>query len=98
MSNNNNSKSRIDFLNNVQRYWLEIVAIFAMASALTYFVTASSDINKLIPVFALFTLVMFRLLSSLSRIILHGQYLKFYFPSVIAVVKEFKQFRICVKN
>ena len=92
LSNNNNSKSRIDFLNNVQRYWLEIVAIFAMASALTYFVTASSDINKLIPVFALFTLVMFRLLSSLSRIILHGQYLKFYFPSVIAVVKEFKQF------
>jgi ABC-type siderophore export system fused ATPase/permease subunit len=75
----NHSISRIDFLNNVQKYWLEIIGVFAIAIALLYFILLDSNISKLIPVFGLFVIVNFRLLSSFSRIILHGQNLKFYF-------------------
>jgi ABC-type bacteriocin/lantibiotic exporter with double-glycine peptidase domain len=46
------------------------------------------EIAKLVPIFALFTLVMFRLLSSLSRIILHGNSLRFYYPSFKAITQE----------
>ena len=87
----NYSISRINFLNNVQKYWLEIIGVLAMAIALLYFILTDSDISKLIPVFGLFIIVTFRLLSSFSRIILHGQILKFYFPSFKAVAKEFQR-------
>jgi ABC-type multidrug transport system fused ATPase/permease subunit len=88
---NNYSISRINFLNNVQKYWLEIIGVLVIAIALLYFVLTDTDISKLIPVFGLFIIVIFRLLSSFSRIILHGQSLKFYFPSFKAVADEFQR-------
>ena len=86
----NQSLSRINFLNNVQKYWLEIVGIFAITIAVLYFVFANFDISTLIPVFGLFVVVIFRLLSSFSRIILHGQNLKFFFPSFKVISDEFE--------
>ena len=87
----NYSISRINFLNNVQKYWLEIIGVLAIAMALLYFILTDSNISKLIPIFGLFIIVTFRLLSSFSRIILHGQSLKFYFPSFKAVADEFQR-------
>jgi len=84
----NHSMARINFLNNVQKYWLEIVGISAITLALFYFMLTNYEIAKLVPIFALFTLVMFRLLSSLSRIILHGNSLRFYYPSFKAITQE----------
>jgi ABC-type multidrug transport system fused ATPase/permease subunit len=84
----NHSKARINFLNNVQKYWLETVGILAMTLSLFYFMFSDIDIAELVPIFALFTLVMFRLLSSLGRIILHGQSLRFYYPSFKAIAQE----------
>jgi ATP-binding cassette subfamily C protein len=91
ISLSNQSISRINFLNNVQKYWLEIVGILAMVLALLYFVFTDTNISKLIPIFGLFVIVTFRLLSSFSRIILHGQNLKFYLPSFSAVANEFQR-------
>jgi ABC-type multidrug transport system fused ATPase/permease subunit len=86
----NQSVSRINFLNNVQKYWLEIVGIFSITIALLYFVFTDFNISLLVPVFGLFVIVIFRFLSSFSRIILHGQNLKFFFPSFKAVSDEFQ--------
>lgn len=88
----NSSMAKLNFLNNVQKYWLEIAGVVAMSLALLYFVFVSYDIGELVPIFALFTIVVFRLLSSLSRIILHGQSLKFFYPSFKVIIKEFKKF------
>lgn len=88
----NFSLSKISFLNNVQKYWLEIIGVLAISLALLYFILTDSNISRLIPVFGLFVIVTFRLLSSFSRIILHGQSLKFYFPSFKAVNDEFQRF------
>jgi ABC-type multidrug transport system fused ATPase/permease subunit len=93
VSLSNYSLSRIVFLNNVQKYWLEIVGVLAMTVALLYFVFTDFNVSKLIPIFGLFILVTFRLLSSFSRIILHGQNLKFYFPSFKAISEEFQRLR-----
>ena len=90
----NHSSSRINFLNNVQKYWLEIVGVIAMTIALLFFVFADFNLSNLVPIFGLFIVVIFRLLSSFSRIILHGQNLKFYFPSFRAISYEFQRLNI----
>jgi ABC-type multidrug transport system fused ATPase/permease subunit len=90
----NHSLSRINFLNNVQKYWLEIVGVAAMSIALLFFVFADFNLSNLVPIFGLFIVVTFRLLSSFSRIILHGQNLKFYFPSFRAISDEFQRLHI----
>jgi len=87
----NFSVSKITFLNNVQKYWLEIIGVSALAMALLYFILMDSNISNLIPVFGLFVIVNFRLLSSFSRIILHGQNLKFYLPSFKVINDEFQR-------
>jgi ABC-type multidrug transport system fused ATPase/permease subunit len=88
----NKSKSRIDFLNNVQKYWLEMITISAMACSLIYFIFSDLNINNLIPIFGVFAFALFRLLSSFNRIIVHGQNIKFHYPSFLSVVNLFKSF------
>ena len=88
----NQSRSKIDFLNNVQKYWLELVTVFALSVALIYFVLSSYDINKLIPIFSVFVFALFRLLSSFNRIVLHGQNIKFNYVSYISLTNQFKEF------
>lgn len=90
----NHSLSRINFLNNVQKYWLEIVGVAGMTLALLYFVFFEFNISNLVPIFGLFIVVLFRLLSSFSRIILHGQNLKFFFPSFRAISDEFQRLNV----
>lgn len=94
VSLSNHSLSRINFLNNVQKYWLEIVGVLAMTIALLYFVFTNFNVSNLVPVFGLFIIVTFRLLSSFSRIILHGQNLKFFLPSFEAIANEFQRLSI----
>jgi ABC-type multidrug transport system fused ATPase/permease subunit len=88
----NKSKSRIDFLNNVQKYWLEMITISAMTCALIYFIFSDLNINNLIPIFGVFAFAIFRLLSSFNRIIVSGQNIKFFYPSFLSVVNLFKSF------
>ena len=45
---------KIDFINNVQRFWMEILAVVSMTLPMIYFVYFQVDINELIPVFVLF--------------------------------------------
>ena len=87
----NSTSVKITFLNSVQKYWLEIVGLFSISFALIYFVFVEFEITKLVPVLGLFVLAFFRLLSSFSRIILHGQNMKFYLPSFNALALCFEE-------
>jgi ABC-type multidrug transport system fused ATPase/permease subunit len=84
---------RIDFLNNIQKYWLELVAFSVLTISLIYFVITHYEVKKLIPVFGLFTVVMFRLLISVNKIINSLHTLKFNYPSFIAISKELSDFK-----
>lgn len=87
----NHYDSRIAFLNNIQRYWLEIVGIFIMCLALSYLILFRVEIVQLVPTLGLFVIVIFRILSSLNRIVNSFQNIKFYYPSFEAIVKECKK-------
>ena len=84
-ANANHYLSRLNFLNQIQKYWLEIVGVTIVSLALYYFVTTNFDIFKLLPVLSLFVISMFRLLSSFSRIFATSQNIKFYYPSLVFI-------------
>ena len=88
----NKSKSKIDFLNNVQKYWLEMVTISAITLSLIYFIFFDLNINNLIPILGVFAFSLFRLLSSFNRIIIASQNLRFFYPSFISIINLFKSF------
>ena len=94
---------KIDFINNVQRFWMEVLAITSMTLPMIYFVYFQEDINELIPVFVLFCVSVFRIVPSFNRIILNYQNIKFFLPSVNLIYNEFieiknKKFEIKYKK
>ena len=95
---NNHANARIVFLNNVQRYWLEIVAIIIIFLSLYYLMFFKIKVVEFIPILGLFIFVIFRVLTSFNRIILNFQNIKFYYPSFQAIVKECKNFTNSEKN
>ena len=80
---------KIDFINNVQRFWMELLAVISMTLPMIYFVYFQVDINELIPVFVLFCVSVFRIVPSFNRIILNYQNIKFFMPSVNLIYNEF---------
>jgi ABC-type multidrug transport system fused ATPase/permease subunit len=88
------TKSNIDFLNTVQKYWLELIGVASITSAMLYFVFVGSDINNLIPVFGLYVFAMFRLITSFSRIVHYAQNAKFCYPSYEIILNKLKKFNL----
>lgn len=79
------SQLKIDFLNNIQRFWMETVAVLAMSLPLIFFMYYKVDVKELIPIFGLYGIAIFRLVPSLNRIVMHIQNINFYKPSFDAV-------------
>jgi ATP-binding cassette subfamily B protein len=76
-----NSQLKIDFLNNIQRFWMETIAVLAMSLPLIFFMYYKVDVKELIPIFGLYGIAIFRLVPSLNRIVMHIQNINFYKPS-----------------
>jgi ABC-type multidrug transport system fused ATPase/permease subunit len=85
---------KIDFINNVQRFWMEILAVFSMTAPLIALLFFDININELIPVFVLFSVSIFRIVPSFNRIIQNYQNIKFYTPSVDLIYKEFLELSV----
>ena len=84
-----NSHYKIEFLNHVQRFWMELIAIVAMIGSLFYFIYVQNNIQELIPVFGLYAVAIFRVVPTFNRIVYYFQNLKFHYPSYEAIIKEF---------
>jgi len=93
-ANANHRLSRLNFLNQIQKYWLEIVGVTIICLALFYFVITNLDIFKVLPVLSLFIISIFRLLSSFGRIFSQSQNIKFFYPSLETINKYLKDLQI----
>lgn len=87
--NSVNSFFKIDFINNVQRFWMEIVAVVAVFFPLIIFLLLDKSLDNLISVFALLTAVLFKIIPTFNRIIGAFQQQRFYKPSFDLVFNEF---------
>jgi len=85
---------KIDFINNVQRFWMEILAVFSMTVPIIVLLFFNININELIPIFVLFSVSIFRIIPSFNRIIQNYQNIKFFTPSVDLIYKEFLELSI----
>jgi ABC-type multidrug transport system fused ATPase/permease subunit len=84
---------KVDFINNIQRFWMEILAVFSITIPIIFFIFFDDDINQLIPIFVLFSVSIFRVVPSFNRIIQNYQNMKFYKPSVDIIYNEFLQLK-----
>jgi len=85
----NKTRFKFDFLNNVQKYWLETITVVALTISLIFLILFDYNINNLIPVFGVFVFALFRLLTSFNRTMLNLQNVKFYYPSILSVINNF---------
>lgn len=79
----------ITLINTIQRFWMEIIAILAVIIPLMIYILFGKPVVELIPIFALFTASLFRILPSFNRIILHFNNSKFYKPSFDLIYSNF---------
>lgn len=89
---------KVDFVNNVQRFWMEILAVFSMTVPIIVLLFLEVNINELIPIFVLFSVSIFRIVPSFNRIIQNYQNIKFFTPSVDLIHKEFCELSISNNN
>jgi ABC-type bacteriocin/lantibiotic exporter with double-glycine peptidase domain len=85
----NKTRFKFDFLNNVQKYWLETITVVALTISLIFLILFDYNINNLIPIFGVFVFALFRLLTSFNRTMLNLQNVKFYYPSILSVINNF---------
>ena len=85
---------KVDFINNVQRFWMEILAVFSMTMPIIILLLLDVNINELIPIFVLFSVSIFRIVPSFNRIIQNYQNIKFFTPSVDLIYKEFLELSV----
>ena len=88
----NKTRFKFDFLNNIQKHWLETITVVALTLSLIFLILFNYNINTLIPVFGVFVFALFRLLTSFNRVMLQVQSIKFYYPSILSVINNFTTF------
>jgi ABC-type multidrug transport system fused ATPase/permease subunit len=88
-------------LNQVPRYYLELVTILAFVLSILYLISQGKNIDSLIVVLGVFTAAILRLLPSVNRILSSTQQLKFHRPSLDVLFNEFSeynQFSLTLRN
>ena len=83
---------KIDFVNNIQRLWMEVVAIVVIIFPLILFLLFEKPVDNLIPIFALFSIALFRIIPSVNRLLINFQQVKFYKPSFETTYEQFSEF------
>ena len=91
-----------DFINTILRFWMELLAIFAIVSPMIFFLLTERELSKLLPLFALFAVSIFKAMPSINRLLNSYQSLKYYKISSNLIFNEFsllkKNFRISDTN
>jgi ABC-type multidrug transport system fused ATPase/permease subunit len=73
---------KLNFANTIPRFYMELVAIFALIVPLIFLVLSGFDITTLIPIFALFAVSIFKAIPSINRLINSYNNIKYYSASV----------------
>jgi ABC-type multidrug transport system fused ATPase/permease subunit len=89
---------KVDFINNSNRMWMEAVAVTSITIPLIYLLFTDQSPNKLIPVFALFSIAIFRAAPSVNRILNYYNYIKYYNPCFENIYNDFLNLKKIYSN
>lgn len=87
------SQIRIEFFNNIQRNWMELIAIAGTCGAVLYFIYKGINLSQLIPIFAIYSLAILRAIPSFNKILFFYQNSKYFQPSLDSVFNDFENLK-----
>lgn len=87
------SQIRIEFFNNIQRNWMELIAIAGTCGAVLYFIYKGINLSQLIPIFAIYSLAILRAIPSFNKILFFYQTSKYFQPSLDSVFNDFENLK-----
>jgi ATP-binding cassette subfamily C protein len=79
---------KLEFLNNVQRVWMELLVVTIFAFSLIFIINKGQALEYYLPVFILYGISLFRLTPSFNKIIINKQSYKFYYPGYMSVINQ----------
>ena len=92
------SQFKIEYLNNIQRFWMELLTVIIFTTSIMFLITTGREISEYLPIFALYAVGIFRLVPSLNKIIINKQNYKFYLPGFKSVLNQLKNLENKEKN
>ena len=75
------ARRKMNFILQLPRLWLEIIAVFTMVSVVMITIIFSNEISMVIPLLAVFSAAAFRIIPSANRILIATQNLRYGFAS-----------------
>ena len=87
------SQFKHEFLNNVLRYWMELLCVIIFSLSLIFLIFNNTILSNFLPIFALYGIALFRAIPSFNKIVMAKQVCKFYYPGFKSVIDQLK---ICV--
>lgn len=82
-----NSQFKQEFLNQIQRFWMELICVLIFSFALIFLIINNQNLQDYLPLLILYGAAIFKLIPSFNKIILNKQSYKFYYPSFSEVIK-----------
>ncbi len=82
------SQYKHEFLNNVLRYWMELLCVIIFSISLIFLIYSNKNLSDFIPIFALYGVAVFRIVPSFNKIIMAKQVCKFYYPGFKSVLDQ----------
>ena len=79
---------KVEFLNNVQRVWMELLVVTIFAFSLILIINKGQALEYYLPIFVLYGISLFRLTPSFNKIIINKQSYKFYYPGFMSVINQ----------
>jgi ATP-binding cassette subfamily C protein len=76
---------KLEFLNIVSKYWIEVLVVFAISSCLIFIIILNNSIDRYLPIFTLFAVAIFRIVPTMNRLLANYQIAKFYKSSLDGV-------------
>ena len=82
------ARRKMNFILQLPRLWLEIIAVFTMVSVVMITIIFSNEISTVIPMLAVFSAAAFRIIPSANRILIAMQNLRYGFASAEKLIEN----------
>jgi ABC-type multidrug transport system fused ATPase/permease subunit len=80
---------KLEFVNHTNRLWMEAIAVTSITLPLIYLLFIGQSPNLLVPIFALFSIAIFRAAPSVNRILNFYNNIKYFKPSFENIYNDF---------
>lgn len=86
------SQFKIEFLNNAQRFWMELLFVLIFLLSIIFIIYFNNQLSDFLPIFALYAVGIFRLVPSFNKIIINRQNYNYYYESFKSIIDQLESY------